>query len=318
MTHSLEAVAPGTTVILDDFDDSPEHERLAQLLRRPPRGATIAIAYRRLPPALIGALEAAARRGVLTDVALAPLTPAEADELLGRPAGALYRLSGGNPFYLLELAGSREHVPPAIAAAIGQELAALSAPARRLAFGAAVASEIGLAGIAAEVTELETLDELAGLLTPRRGELVFRHPIVRRAVYEASGPGWRLTAHARVAEALRNGPCAARAHHLERCANAGDEEAIAVLVQAARDAAPDDAARWYAAAQRLKRERRHSLLVPLADALAATGEIEQALAALREALALVPGDARLIAATATCEQLLGPPSLRPRAGQPAQ
>ncbi len=112
VVESLDEVVPGSTVILDDFDDGPDHERLAQLLRRPPRGVTIAIAYRRLPPALTGALEAAARRGILTDVALQPLTPAEADALLGRPAGALYRLAGGNPFYLLELARGSENRPP--------------------------------------------------------------------------------------------------------------------------------------------------------------------------------------------------------------
>ena len=128
---------------------------------------------------------------------------------------------------------------------------------------------------------------------------------MRRAVYEGTGPGWRLAAHARAADALSDGPAQDRAHHLERCAKAGDEEAIAVLVEAAEQARPEVAARWYAAAQRLRRDRRRSLLVPLADALAATGQLEHARSALQEALNLVPGDTRLIAATATCEHLLG-------------
>ena len=74
---------------------------------------------------------------------------------------------------------------------------------------------------------------------------------MQRAVYAATGPGWRLAAHARAADALKHGPSPERAHHLERCAKAGDEEAIAVLVDAAQDAAPEEAARWYDAAQRL-------------------------------------------------------------------
>ena len=78
-----------------------------------------------------------------------------------------------------------------------------------------------------------------------------------------------------------------------------------MLVEAAEQAQPEVAARWYAAAQRLRRDRRRSLLVPLADALAATGRLEHARSALQEALSLVPGDQRLIAATATCEHLLG-------------
>ena len=124
---TLQRLAP-VTLILDDFQWAGEaaHTLLADLLRHPPRGPVlIALAYRSLPPALTGALEAAARHGRVHDLPLAPLTRAEADALLGRPAGALYRLSGGNPFYLLELARG-EAVPAAVAAAVGQELAALA------------------------------------------------------------------------------------------------------------------------------------------------------------------------------------------------
>ena len=131
---------------------------------------------------------------------------------------------------------------------------------------------------------------------PRRYR--FRHPLVRRAVYDGAGEAWRLEAHARAAAALadRPGALATRAHHVERSAKVGDEAAAAVLEQAGHQAAaraPAIAARWFEAALRLlggdaaaatgghappapdgaavDPGRRLGLLVPLAGALAATG-----------------------------------------------
>ncbi len=232
-------------------------------------------------------------------------------------------------------------VPPAVAAALGQEIAGLPEPARRLGWGAAVAGEpfdLDLAGAAAGMDERETLAALDQLLaahiagpTDVARRYRFRHPLVRRAVYDGAGEAWRLEAHARAAAALtdRPGALAARAHHVERSAKIGDEAAAAVLEQAGHQAAaraPAIAARWFEAALRLlggdsagpvppppepaavDPVRRLGLLVPLAGALAATGRLERALEALVEALALVELPdlrVRLIAACAACENLLG-------------
>jgi DNA-binding CsgD family transcriptional regulator len=115
----------------------------------------------------------------------------------------------------------------------------------------------------------------------------------------------------------RPGLLGARAHHLERSAAPGDEAAAAVLEAAGHEAAlraPAVAARWFEAALRLlggaDAGRRLGLLVPLAGALAATGRLERGLAALDEALELVPAEladlrVRLIAGCAACENLLG-------------
>jgi DNA-binding CsgD family transcriptional regulator/thioredoxin-like negative regulator of GroEL len=302
VTRDLSDLRPPVVAIADDPEDP---DPLAALLRAPPGGGVlVAFAFRRVPAALNGPLDAARRRGRLVDLPLAPLTPAE---MHGFPP-ALQRLSGGNPFYLTELAAHGAGVPPRIVAAVAAEHAELGPAARTLVQGAAVAGEdLDLALAAAGTEDLAALDEAiaAGLLTCAGRRVGFRHPVVRLAVYEGTSPGWRLAAHARAADALAGGPAAERAHHLERCAKAGDEEAIAVLKAAARAAPPETAARWYAAAQRLQRERRHSILVPLADALAATGRLEHARDTLGQALALVPGDHRLIAATATCELELG-------------
>ena len=87
---------------------------------------------------------------------------------------------------------------------------------------------------------MEAVDELLGVDlvrvtdVPRRFR--FRHPLVRRAVYEATAAGWRLGAHERCAEALaaRGATAAARAHHIQRSAREGDVDAVAVLARPAR------------------------------------------------------------------------------------
>ena len=82
---------------------------------------------------------------------------------------------------------------------------------------------------------------------------------------------------------------------------------------AAAPNAPAEAARWYAAALRLLPAgdpRRMEYLAPLATALASTGRLERALTTLLEVLAAIPPElaelrARLVAACAACENLLG-------------
>jgi len=339
----LQRMAMGQPVvlILDDvhWADDASLELIAHLLRRPPPAPLLfALAFRagQVPNSLLAALEAAGRDGLVSTIELGPLTQAEADALLGGTAQPhLYAQSGGNPFYLEELArtgvtSEAGGVPSAVAAALGQEIGGLSEPTRYLAWGAAVAGEpfdLDLAAASAGLGDdaaLTAIDELLGSRVavgtdiPRRYR--FRHPLVRRAVYDGADESWRLQAHARAAEALsaRPGALAARAHHVEHSARVGDDEAAAVLEQAGHQAsarAPAIAARWFDAALRLLGTqggddpfRRLGLLVPLAGALAATGRLERALETLDEALALVEmADlrVRLIAACAACENLLG-------------
>ena len=99
-----------------------------------------------------------------------------------------------------------------VAAALTEELAVLSERARLVLEGASVAGdpfEPDLAAAAAGVSEASVIQALDELLrcdlvratdVPRRFR--FRHPIVRRAVYEATPGGWRLGAHERAAESL--------------------------------------------------------------------------------------------------------------------
>ena len=342
----LAGLAARTPVvlILDDIHwaDAASLELIVHLLRRPaPARILTALAFRegQLPPAVLAALEATARQNSLSELRLRALSAGEADALMGDevPAPAreeVYRHSGGNPFYLQELARVSQRpeqpgVPPSVSAALGQEIDGLGDVARRLAWGAAVAGDpaeldlaIAAAGLGEEpalgaLEELVARDVLRPTTVPRR--YAFRHPIVRRAVYQAAGEAWRLGAHARAAAMLAERPSAlaARAHHVEHSARPGDEGAAAILEQAARQAtarAPAVAARWLSAALRLvpdsSAERRLGMLVPLATALAASGRLEDALATLLRVLEQIPPEqaelrVRVVAACASCENALG-------------
>lgn len=173
-------------------------------------------------------------------------------------------------------------------------------PARRVLEGAAVAGdpfEPELAAAAAAIAEdlaISAVDELLQLDLIRPADVPrrfrFRHPLVRRAVYEAVPGGWRLGAHQRCAEALaaRGAAPAARAHHIERSAREGDLAAVAVLREAGEAAArlaPASAARWFADALRLlphtaPSEERVALLLARAGSLAATDRFAESRADL--------------------------------------
>ena len=335
----LLAAEQPLVLVLDDLHwaDPGSVDQLAGLLRRPPAAPlllALALRPRQAPPRLAAALARAESERRLTRLELGALSRAEAHALVGAAADAqgLYEESGGNPFYLEELArglGRTGHVPGGVAVALADELALLSDRSRRVLEGAAVAGDPfdpELAAAAAgeeEAVALDTQDELlnADLVrptdVPRRFR--FRHPLVRHAVYEAAPAGWRLGAHERCAAALagRGASAAARAQHLERCAPHGDAAAIGVLREAAAAVAltaPATAAEWFAAALRLlperAREERAALLLARAGVLVAAGRPEDAHALLLQSLGLLPEDAlgrrvALIATCATVEHLLG-------------
>ena len=346
------AVRQPLVVVLDDLHwaDGASLELTAYLLRHPPRGSVMVAATLRAGQpdrGLMAALERATKDAdVVHPIELGPLTRADARTLIASVDGAqregIYETSGGNPFYLLQLSlmsadsndpsttrGS-DGVPEAISAAIIGELDALSATTRSLAEAAAVAGdpfELDLAATTAGMEDwqaLEALDELISSDLVRPDEVPrrfhFRHPLVRRAVYEWCPPGVRLAAHARCADALaaRGAPAAARAHHIEHAAHHGDLGAVAVLREAGEATAhraPVSAARWFGIALGLLPERapqaeRVQLLMALARAQAATGRFEDSRAALLEAIALTPSDdtalrLTLVGACAGIEQLLG-------------
>ena len=250
--------------------------------------------------------------------------------------------SGGNPFYMEQLARSHRSAAPAsngapaatgipatVTAAIAEELRHLPADARRLLEGAAVTGDPFEPELAAEACglapgrALELLDVLVAhdCVRPQpAGRLFrFRHPIVRRAVYDSMAPGRRLAAHGRAAAAAGRigAPVSARAHHIALSARPGDATAITILTDAATQVSatsPASAARWLAVALSLlpadQPSQRLSLLSPLAQAQAAAG----ALADARETLIQITADAsaqpeagwsQAVAALASVELALG-------------
>jgi hypothetical protein len=329
----LMAVERPLTLLLDDvhWADPASADVLALHLHRPPDGRIlIAMATRSgRAPVLEQALEIAVRAGTAEVADLGPLSLEAAKTLLpgvGRSAlTRLHRESGGNPFYLQALARSApsdprtaarrrspSDVPRAVKAALAGELADLPEGVRTVLEGAAVAGDPfdpSLAAAAAGVEESDVLDALDELLeidlvrpTDQPQRFRFRHPLVRRTVYEGTPGGSRIAAHARAADALaaRGATPAQRAHHAERAARLGDLEAVDLIEAAAREterSAPATAAGWYGAALRLLPEgadhttRRLALLRARAEAFTSADRAVEARDSLRRALDLLPPDA---------------------------
>ncbi len=329
-------------LVLDDlhWSDGASIELLGALLRRgPDADVLLALAFR--PMQAPARLSAAVTAPVVRRIGLAQLSEAEATLLLGeldpRTAAAIYGHGGGNPFYLEQLARAGQDaplevspkgaatdgvgVPAAVVASLADELTSLSVTERMLLEAAAVAGEPFEPDLAATIAELSAAEGLAALdallthdlvrptAVPRR--FVFRHPLVRRAVYESTPGGWRLAAHARAAAELaaRGAAAGERAHHVELSAEQGNEAAVELLLEAGEAAAPRApavATRWFQATLRLLRagdaERHVSVRVALASALRSVGELDQCRSTLLEAIDLLPVGAseRRVELTALC------------------
>ena len=337
-------------LVLDDlhWGDSASIELIAALARRAPSAPVLmAFAFRPGPVAL--RLTGALTGPRVHRLGLEPLSEADAARLLDHldrdEAAAIYRHGGGNPFYLEQLgrvdgagglasgqapaAVAGSEVPAAVAAAIASELESLAERPRLLLGAAAVAGEPFELDLAVAISDVEPEDALTALDALLEADLVrptqvprrflFRHPLVRRAVYESLGGGWRLSAHAHAAETLaaRGAAASERAHHVEQSAAIGDEDAIAVLLEAGEAAAaraPGAALRWFEAALRLipgaDTDRQVSVRVSLAEALRALGELERCSATLIEALDLLPPEsvvrrAEITTSCAAVEHWLG-------------
>lgn len=344
----------GLVLSLDDLQwtDDGTAELIDHLVRHPPRTPLLlALAYRprQAPPRLAAALARAGTEGRVARVQLGPLSPAEGAELCGARTDhwrfqRQYEASGGNPFYLEALTRSAgnesppavpadsvpvaDDLPQSVRAALLEELGGLSATARVCTQAAAVLGDSFEAEMVAVVARTGEAQALAALDEAAERDLVrqigstrqfrFRHPLVRAAVYQGAGAGWRIEAHTRAADglALRGAPLTAQASHVQRSARVGDEHAVDVLVRAARQVmtiAPAAAAHWTQEALRLLGEQsrlRPELWLQRADALGMAGRLLESRDILRTAASLLPAEAwaqraRLTVSRATMEWKLG-------------
>jgi len=218
----------------------------------------------------------------------------------GVDTDALYRKTGGNPFFVTEaLASGGAEIPPTIRDAVLARCARVSARARTLLDAVAVVpSDVELWLLEALVGETNGLDEClaSGMLTAAPGGVAFRHEFARLAVEESLAPNKKVALHRKALAALADPatgtPDPARlAHHAEA---AGDADAVLEFATAAGELAATQGAHLQAAEQyeralrfgeSLPLERRADLLARLSEELYLTDAGERALAAGRQALA---------------------------------
>ena len=228
----------------------------------------------------------------------------EAVEALAAPAGAdaadVYRVTGGNPFFVTEvLATAGQRVPPTVRDAVLARAGRLSGAARRLLEATAVVpGRVDLSLLDAVAPELvDRLEEcvVSGMLTPGRVDIGFRHELARVAIEESIPPDRRVTLHGAVLAALedRQGDspdCARLADHAEA---AGDRAAVLrwapeAAGEAARKGSHREAAAQYSRALRFARglaiESRAELLKRRVEECWMTDQFAAAIEAQEEAL----------------------------------
>jgi DNA-binding NarL/FixJ family response regulator len=343
LTAALEEQAAGHGVVLlcDDLQwaDETSLALIARLLSRPPQGTMPVVAHRTggMPDLLARTVGLASADGEIRHVELGPLDQQAAAPLLAGLAGPrarrVYEASGGNPFYLSQLAAAARdgrELSPALRAALVGELSRLSGPGRELVWAAALLGPTFDPRLAAEVAGLDAtqggtaLDELERRQLVRMTDVpercAFRRPIVATVAQAWAGDAWCAAAHTRAAALLaaRDAPIAERARHVERSARPGDLDAAHLLQAAGMEIAnrePAAAARWFAAALRLmgrdaEPAERLPLLLERASTLANAGELAAAQEPLAAARALLPlvgpvQRAQTLAPLARVDALLG-------------
>ncbi|NUP47904.1 MAG: DUF2791 family P-loop domain-containing protein [Catenulispora sp.] len=304
-------------VLLDDvhWADPGSIDFLDFLSRRPiPGPVLIVLAHRdrQTPTQLRYALARDTDHGAVTRIELGPFSLAEAARLLGDRPGTrriaeLHEKSHGNPLYLLTLDRSQGPVRRFRADA-GKHADDTSSRLESLILGetlglspeetavAATAAVMGdpispelLAAVMAGPSLGQVEHALNGLAdrdlirqAPSGPGLVFRHPLVRRVIYDRSAPTWRAEIHRKALSLLteRGASAAERVQHVERCATAWSPEYEAVLCQAGHESmatSPLTAAHWFGVALALLpggaqfRTRRFELSYLLARALVLGG-----------------------------------------------
>ncbi|KUH93636.1 LuxR family transcriptional regulator [Mycolicibacterium acapulense] len=218
--------------------------------------------------------------------------------------GRIHQVSGGNPFYAIELARSLDERAPGIDASLPRTLtdvvrtrlgsldtdvhdallaaSCLAAPTVELVSKATTNDEDRL-------VELLEIAESKGIIAIDGNRIRFAHPLLASGVYTEASPGRRRSMHRRLAEIVDEPEL--RARHLALAATKGDEVTLDALDRAAESArmrgAPAAAAELMDLAISLggdTAERRLRSALHHFDA----GEQERAAAVLAEAIEQLP------------------------------
>ncbi|MFF0146885.1 putative ATPase [Amycolatopsis sulphurea] len=219
-------------------------------------------------------------------------------ELVGADAAAvIHHRSGGNPFFVRELARVLDaggDLPDGVRDVVRHRLGGLTEAVRAVLDKAAVVGgEVDPWLLGDGLTELETAVQRGFLVFNGPQQFRFAHALVRDAVYEDIPLARRARLHAEVGELLmrrRPGEISSLAHHFLR---AGDDRGVgyaqAAAERAERDFAPHEAARLWQAAL-THGPRTAELLMGLARTTAITGSLAAARRYRAEALDLAGAD----------------------------
>lgn len=159
--------------------------------------------------------------------------------VLSRPVlRRIHELSGGNPFFALELAQAPERLetgtlPPTLDTLVRGRLAALPAQAQLALLAAAAASQPTLDLVERVVGAPDALApaETAGVVELDHGTVRFTHPLLASGAYAAAEPAQRRDVHRQLGRLVRDPE--ERAHHLAAAATGPDEKVAAALEQGA-------------------------------------------------------------------------------------
>ena len=212
--------------------------------------------------------------GRVRQLVLGPLAPGELESVVRSQSGtslpppswrAVCRVSGGNPFFALQIAeavarkgglapGETPPLPESVTEAVHDRLASLSAGARRTLLYASALGKPTESLLRAAVSGAGLQEALgARVLELEGGRLRFTHPLLAAAVYEAAPAGERKAAHRALADLVEDPE--ERALHTGRGYDEPDETVAATLEaaadRAARRGVPETAAELAQRAEQL-------------------------------------------------------------------
>lgn len=258
LTALRDLVVEGPVLVgVDDVQwlDAASRTALSFAVRRlgaDPIGLLLSQRVEREEPVALG-LERAFEPDRLTVLGLGPLTFGAVQRLLHRSLGGalprpalsrVYELSGGNPFFALELGRARERgsvelgvggrLPVPLEALVRDRIAVLPAESRG-ALGAAAALSVPTLTLVDAVSDGELGPAVAAGIVAFDGDVIrFSHPLLRSAAYVGLPPGERNELHRRLAHVVED--VEERAWQLALACRGPDSEVARRLEEAAAHA----------------------------------------------------------------------------------